>query len=596
MTDDAAGDNRCGYEPVREEFDPDSEAEAEWLRERWDSATCWREPWDGGRCIWHADVKDKPADELQRARADEWEVLDGAVLNRVEFDDRMDFTGSRLRWASGEEVTLEGANFDGANLRDAQFSDAVLQEAQFSDAVLRGAQFPDADLQKAKFPEADLQMARFPDADLQRAKFPDADLRKAKFPDADLLRARFLNATLQEAQFRNADIIGTQFPDADLIRAQFPDAYLWEAQFPDADLSGAQFPDAVLLMTQFPDANLRHAQFPDAGLARAQFPHASLTKARFNGADLGGAQLHRVSLTEAELQNADLTGVQARGAVFHKADLTGAVLRDAILRDANLEDTRLNEVDLGGAQLQDARLYQTVLFDALVDPTTDFGDSLIYERSSDLNGWFRNTADATPMQAAAWVHRNLQQLYEDNAMADEARQFHIQKEEAQRERRRREVVRSLFARGDRTPRQAPGHLLRYVVGTTNRYLTYHGESLANILLSAGAIILACGLLYPFVGGIASDSTGARYEFTPGLDPTKLVAPESLDTLAQTLYFSVITFSTIGYGDLYPASWWSKVLVGVESLSGALLVALFVFVLGGRWRDEGHCQVRILRTV
>jgi uncharacterized protein YjbI with pentapeptide repeats len=539
MSDDAGRVDRCGYEPVREEFDPDGELEAEWLRKRWNSATCWRESWDGGRCIWHANVEGKSAEEVQHARADRWEVLDGAVLDGVQFDPGMDFTGCRLRWVSGESAILKSANFDGAGLRGAQFTDADLNGAQFPGADLFGAQFHHAYLLGTQFPETDLSGAQFRDAHLSGSHFPDADLRIAQFPDADLS--------------------GAQFPDADLSGAQFPDADLSEAQFPDADLSGAQFPDADLSEAQFPDADFSGAQFPDADLSEAQFPDADLSGASFNDADLSGAQ--------------------ARGAVFRKADLTGAVLRDAIFRDANFEDTRLNKADLGGAQLQDARLYQTVLFDALVDPTTDFGDSLVYERTSDLNGWFRNAADATPMQAAAWVHRNLQQLYENNAMADEARQFHIRKEEAQRERRRREVVRSLFARGDRTRRQAPGYLLRYVVGTTNRYLTYHGESLANILLSAGAIILACGLLYPFVGGIASDSTGARYELTPGLDPTKLVGPESLDTIAQTLYFSVITFSTIGYGDLYPASWWSKVLVGVESLSGALLVALFVFVLG-----------------
>ena len=51
------------------------------------------------------------------------------------------------------------------------------------------------------------------------------------------------------------------------------------------------------------------------------------------------------------------------------------------------------------------------------------------------------------------------------------------------------------------------------------------------------------------------------------------------TLLQSFYFSVITFTTIGYGDLYPTGAGSKLLVGIESLSGAIFIALFVFVLG-----------------
>jgi hypothetical protein len=238
-----------------------------------------------------------------------------------------------------------------------------------------------------------------------------------------------------------------------------------------------------------------------------------------------------------------------------------------------LEDARLNEADLGGAQLQDARLYQTVLFDALVDPTTDFGDFLIYERNPDLNGWFRNTADAAPMQAAAWVYRNLQQLYEDNAMAEQAREFHLKKEEAERKYHRREAER---AEADGDHDGAATHDRQYFVKTLNRYLTNHGESLARLLSVWGLVILACGLLYPFVGGVGSDSTGAVYRIT---SPFELLTVDGWETMVQSLYFSVITFSTIGYGDLYPIGPGSKLLVGFESLIGALLVALFVFVLG-----------------
>jgi hypothetical protein len=51
------------------------------------------------------------------------------------------------------------------------------------------------------------------------------------------------------------------------------------------------------------------------------------------------------------------------------------------------------------------------------------------------------------------------------------------------------------------------------------------------------------------------------------------------TVPRGLSFSVVTFSTIGYGDPYPVGTGAKLLVGIESLGGALLIALFVFVLG-----------------
>jgi hypothetical protein len=48
-----------------------------------------------------------------------------------------------------------------------------------------------------------------------------------------------------------------------------------------------------------------------------------------------------------------------------------------------------------------------------------------------------------------------------------------------------------------------------------------------------------------------------------------------------IYFSCITFSTSGYGDLSPAALGTRALVFVESLIVAALVALLVFVLGRR---------------
>jgi hypothetical protein len=217
-------------------------------------------------------------------------------------------------------------------------------------------------------------------------------------------------------------------------------------------------------------------------------------------------------------------------------------------------------------------LYQTVLFDALVDPTTDFGTETIYESNPDLKGWFRNTADATPMEAATWVYRNLQRLYEDNAMTEQAREFHLKKEEAEREYHRREAER---AEAD-SHYDAAAHDRQYFVKTLNRYLTNHGESLTRLLSVWSLVILACGFLYPFVGGVGSDSTGEVYQIT---SPFELLTVDGWVTMLQSLYFSVITFSTIGYGDLYPIGPGSKLLVGFESLIGALLVALFVFVLG-----------------
>ncbi len=45
-----------------------------------------------------------------------------------------------------------------------------------------------------------------------------------------------------------------------------------------------------------------------------------------------------------------------------------------------------------------------------------------------------------------------------------------------------------------------------------------------------------------------------------------------------LYFSVVTFATLGFGDISPVGSFARFLAGVESLFGSLLLALLVYVL------------------
>lgn len=61
----------------------------------------------------------------------------------------------------------------------------------------------------------------------------------------------------------------------------------------------------------------------------------------------------------------------------------------------------------------------------------------------------------------------------------------------------------------------------------------------------------------------------------------ITIPETVSILLSTIYFSAVTFTTLGYGDVQPASSAAEALATVESFLGALLMALLVFVLGRR---------------
>ena len=57
----------------------------------------------------------------------------------------------------------------------------------------------------------------------------------------------------------------------------------------------------------------------------------------------------------------------------------------------------------------------------------------------------------------------------------------------------------------------------------------------------------------------------------------------LDSFFDALYFSTLTFTTLGLGDFQPApaAQLGRALVLLEAVMGAVLIATFVFVLGRR---------------
>jgi hypothetical protein len=130
----------------------------------------------------------------------------------------------------------------------------------------------------------------------------------------------------------------------------------------------------------------------------------------------------------------------------------------------------------------------------------------------------------------------------------------------------------------------------------------YGERPSRVIGMAAACVVGCALLYPLGNwvvpnpgsveaaqrGLKSDASGdaavdaaVRY---PSLPNNLAAIPSYLDSLASTLadsiYFSTVTFTTLGFGDFSPVGF-GRVLATVESALGVTLFAVLVFVLGRR---------------
>lgn len=110
----------------------------------------------------------------------------------------------------------------------------------------------------------------------------------------------------------------------------------------------------------------------------------------------------------------------------------------------------------------------------------------------------------------------------------------------------------------------------------NGAVSGHFERPWRVIGTSILLTVLCAMLYPMLGGISADS-GERiiqYEFDQGLDG--IVGP-----FQESLYFSSITITTLGYGDMYPVGAYARHLAGWEARFGSILIALFIFVLGRR---------------
>jgi len=101
-------------------------------------------------------------------------------------------------------------------------------------------------------------------------------------------------------------------------------------------------------------------------------------------------------------------------------------------------------------------------------------------------------------------------------------------------------------------------MLRYIF--TARFVT------ADVLYASAAVYFLLSYLFvPIYGMLETASPGSFVDHTLGT-PVQW---------QQFVYYSIITLSTSGYGDVLPVSPWARMLAGIEATIGVLYVAILV---------------------
>lgn len=147
--------------------------------------------------------------------------------------------------------------------------------------------------------------------------------------------------------------------------------------------------------------------------------------------------------------------------------------------------------------------------------------------------------------------------------------------ESQRANRKRAWELFLSARDEKLLKDSPGKVgwndrffafFKWLLSAGSSLIWGYGERPFRTSAAALFVIVICAAAYyfsSFSGHVLAEGTVRPIQF------------------AEALYLSVITFSTVGYGDYLPLGW-VRMFSSVEALSGIILAPLFLVALTRRY--------------
>ena len=255
-------------------------------------------------------------------------------------------------------------------------------------------------------------------------------------------------------------------------------------------------------------------------LTGASLQDANLMNANLMGADLTGADLTVANLSDAYLMGADLTGAYPVAANLQDANLINANLTGANLRGANLED----------ANLEDANLQNALVFD------------IKYNRWGRYRGIRIETCHGSPL---------FKRFAQDQDFIEEFRSIWWKK---------------------------PLYVLWLIFADC-------GKSLWPWILWSISIAVGFGLIFHNMQDESMQAERTRSENVKeemdetnfAFDVKHLKDEDGTVSVGAMIYYSVVTFTTLGFGDIVPqtqeAAWWvmAEVIIGYIRLGGLISI-------------------------
>ena len=286
--------------------------------------------------------------------------------------------------------------------------------------------------------------------------------------------------------------------------------------------------------------------------------HAHLFQAHLEHAHLYDAHLEHAVLIGAHLEHAFLRGVHLEHAFLRGANLERAYLFDAHLEHADLKGANFEHASLSSARLEGTNLSGTNLTSANVTGLLYLGPAA----TARLCNWLRNPPIPDRRQAKHirfWLragsrlvpyrHRVMRGRYQGIFGLSSCRGNRI------------------FVR-DASDQDYLDTMESQLTSTWGRFwfrlwgLIDYGRSFMSVVVVASMLIFIFGKAYSHWPKMITLGGRCPTPFTP-------------------YYFSIVTYTTLGFGDVKPHNLAGEVLVSFEVILGYVTLGLLLAVLGDR---------------
>ena len=289
---------------------------------------------------------------------------------------------------------------------------------------------------------------------------------------------------------------------------------------------------------------------------RSQLEKSNLEKKDLSNSELTDLNLDNINLIHAKLNDSNLSRSSFKNASLYGIDLSGSNLFKANFDGANLSNSNLNNCNLLGVNFTNSKLKN-------VNWGTDFkvkneldADKAIASGDYELAiKKYKESED---------IYRTLKISMQSQTLGYETGEFFIREMTVRRKQFKKMSLKRLGSK---------------IIEITTGY----GERLNNIFGTMIIVILVCMFLYGIEGVKYSDPING--ERIIGFFNQDIEKFGLLNTIGNLFYFSVVVYSTVGFGEIIPIGPICKSVMIFEGIIGGLILAILIIALYKKSMDR-----------